>query len=60
LLASWLEGVNQHVLDQLERTKLLDMIGEENIFLGQSKFGAALQEALAAAEEWMAQNKAMR
>jgi len=52
-----IEGVNQYVLDQLERTKLLDLIGEENIFLGQPKFGAALREALAAAEAWMAQNK---
>jgi SulP family sulfate permease len=51
-----LEGINQQVLGQLERTDLLDLIGEENIFLGHPKFGAALNEALAAAEGWIAQN----
>lgn len=50
-----LEGINQQVMQQLERTDLLDLIGEENIFLGQPRFGAALSEALAAAETWIAQ-----
>jgi SulP family sulfate permease len=50
-----LEGVGEQVLDQLERTDLLDVIGEENVFPGQPLFGAALQEAVAAAEAWIAQ-----
>jgi SulP family sulfate permease len=50
-----LEGISQDVMEQLERTELLDLIGEENIFLGQARFGAALEEALAAAEAWIAQ-----
>jgi SulP family sulfate permease len=51
-----LEGINQQVWKQLERTDLIDLIGEENIFLGQARFGAALRDALAAAEIWMVQN----
>jgi SulP family sulfate permease len=51
-----LEGINQQVMEQLERTDLLDLIGEENIFLGQPRFGAAMSKALAAAETWIAQS----
>ena len=49
-------GISQDVMEQLERTELLDLIGEKNIFLGQARFGAALGEAVAAAEAWMAQS----
>jgi SulP family sulfate permease len=48
-------GISQDVMEQLERTELLDLIGEENIFLGQPRFGAALSEAVKAAEAWVAQ-----
>jgi SulP family sulfate permease len=48
-----LEGLNERVLEQLEETELLDLIGEENVFLAQARFGAALTEALAAAESWV-------
>jgi SulP family sulfate permease len=51
-----LEGINQQVMQQLERTDLLDLIGEDNIFLGQPRFGAAMSKALAAAETWIAQS----
>jgi len=50
-------GINQQVLDQLERTRLLNLIGEQNIFLGQPRFGVALREALTAADDWMAGSK---
>jgi SulP family sulfate permease len=49
-----LEGPSEHVVDQLAKTDLLDLIGEENVFPGQPEFGAALREALVAAEEWLA------
>ncbi len=49
-----LEGLNERVLEQLEKTDLLDLIGEENVFLGQPQFGAALRKALAAAEDRIA------
>ena len=48
-----IEGVNQKVLEQLERTDLLDLIGKEHIFMGQPTFGAALREALSSAAEWI-------
>jgi SulP family sulfate permease len=50
-----LEGLNERVLEQLEQTDLLELIGEENVFLAQPGFGAALSEALAAAESWVAE-----
>ena len=52
-----LVGVSQQVLDQLERTDLLDLIGEENIYPSQPIFGAALREALEDADEWIASRK---
>jgi SulP family sulfate permease len=52
-----LEGVNEKVLDQLAKTDVLDLVGEENVFLAQPQFGAALKQALAAAEEWIAQGQ---
>jgi SulP family sulfate permease len=48
-----LEGLNPRVVDQLEKTDLLDLIGEENVFPGQAQFGLALHLALDAAEAWM-------
>jgi SulP family sulfate permease len=51
-----LVGVEQHVLEQLDRTELLDLIGEENVFLAQARIRASLEEALAAAEAWIAQS----
>lgn len=49
-----LVGLNQYVVDQLEKTDLLALIGEENIFPAQRKYGAALIKAWAEAEEWIA------
>ena len=48
-----LEGINEQVHAQLERTDLLDLIGEENVFLGQPGFGVALGRAERAAAEWI-------
>jgi SulP family sulfate permease len=52
-----LEGLDEGVLEQLERTDLLDLIGQENVFLEQPQFGASLRQALAAAEAWIAENE---
>jgi hypothetical protein len=49
-----LEGLSKEVLEQLERTELLDLIGENNLFLGQKQHGASLRQALAAAKDWLA------
>ncbi len=48
-----LEGINERVHEQLERTELLDLIGEDNVFVGQPGFGVALGRAEHAAAEWM-------
>jgi SulP family sulfate permease len=52
-----LEGLSEKVLEQLERTELLDLIGKDNVFLGQKQYGVSLRQALAAAEEWLAQQQ---
>jgi SulP family sulfate permease len=52
-----LEGLSKKVLEQLERTELLDLIGEDNVFLGQKQHGASLRQALAAAKDWLAQQQ---
>jgi SulP family sulfate permease len=49
-----LEGLSEKVLEQIKRTDLLDLLGEENVFLGQPQYGASLRQALAAAETWLA------
>jgi len=49
-----LEGLNERVLEQLEETEVLDILGRENVFLAQPRFGKALTEAVAAAERWIA------
>jgi hypothetical protein len=36
---------------------VLDLIGKENVFPGQPEFGAALRDALAAAEEWLVRDR---
>ena len=47
-----LSGLNQHVLEQFEDTDLLDLIGGENIFPAQARFGASIEQALQRAETW--------
>ena len=48
-----LTGVGSHVFRQLEKTDLLDLIGEENIFPAERIFTAALEKAIAAASKWL-------
>jgi SulP family sulfate permease len=51
-----LVGLSQQVLEQLERTELLDRIGKENVFLAQPRYRASLEQALARAHTWQAQH----
>jgi SulP family sulfate permease len=51
-----LTGLNEHVLEQLEKTNLLELIGEENVFPAEPRFGAAVEKAIDAAEIWMKEN----
>ena len=50
-----LVGVDPAVLDQLAKTQVLSLIGEQNVFLATPKLGAALNEAVAAANAWLGQ-----
>jgi len=45
-----LSGLNRHVLEQLEDTNLLDLIGGENVFPAEARFGASIEQALQRAE----------
>jgi SulP family sulfate permease len=49
-----LVGISQHVWDQMERTDLLDLIGEENVYRAEPKYAASLKKAMADAEQWVA------
>jgi SulP family sulfate permease len=52
-----LTGLNKHVLEQLEKTDLIDLIGEENLFPAEARFGASGKRAIQTAEAWMSQGK---
>jgi SulP family sulfate permease len=49
-----LVDVAPSVWQQLERTRMLRSLGRENVFLSDSFIGHSLQEALDAAESWIA------
>jgi SulP family sulfate permease len=48
-----LAGVSSALRDQLARTGMLDLIGEENIFLATKTIGEAGNAALRAATDWL-------
>jgi SulP family sulfate permease len=52
-----LVGLNEHVLEQLVKTDLLDLIGEANVFPAEARFGASINEAIQIAKTWMGQGK---
>jgi len=51
-----LVGVDQVVRDQLAKTGVLKLIGEENVFVATPQLGAALNKAVAAANTWLGQS----
>jgi SulP family sulfate permease len=53
-----LVGVDPAVRDQLDRTGVLKLIGEENVFLATPQIGEALNQAVAAAKAWLGQTPA--
>jgi SulP family sulfate permease len=55
-----LVGVDQAVLDQLTKTGMLKVLGEENVFVATPQLGAALNQAVAAATEWLDKHAAGR
>ena len=50
-----LAGVSPGLRDQLQRTGVLDLIGERNIFLASESIGEAGNAALRAATDWLAE-----
>jgi sulfate permease, SulP family len=50
-----LVGVDPLVRDQLAKTGVLRLIGDDNVFLATPQLGAALNQAVAAANAWLGQ-----
>jgi SulP family sulfate permease len=50
-----LVGVDPVVRDQLAKTGVLKLIGDENVFVATPQLGAALNQAVAAATAWLSQ-----
>jgi SulP family sulfate permease len=48
-----LEGLNERVLEQLQNTDVLDLIGADNVFLADPRFGESARQAIRAAQSWM-------
>ena len=48
-----LVGVDPLVRDQLAETGVLELIGDENVFVATPQLGAALNQAVAAANAWL-------
>ena len=53
-----LVGIDPAVRDQLAKTGLLAVIGEENVFLATPRLGEAMNQAIAAANVWLGQASA--
>jgi SulP family sulfate permease len=51
-----LAGVAPRLRNQLQRTGMLDLIGEENMFLATDTIGEAGNAALRAAKDWLAES----
>jgi SulP family sulfate permease len=47
-------GVDEAARDQLAKTGVLKLIGEENVFLATPQLGDAMNQAVAAAHAWLA------
>ena len=48
-------AVNERVAEQLEKTKVLDRIGQENIYPVEPEYTAALKKAINDAQNWIAE-----
>ena len=48
-----LSGVSAHVYDQLEKTEIIELLGEENVFPDSSKLLYSSKQALKAANDWL-------
>ena len=48
-----LSGVSENIVQQMERTGLLKLIGRENVFIAQAQWGIAASQAYEADEAWL-------
>jgi len=53
-----LAEVNAHVFDELQRTRITDAIGSENVFVAKPVVGASIDDALTAANTWIREHQA--
>jgi len=53
-----LVGVDPLVRDQLAKTGVLKLIGDENVFVATPQLGEALNRAIAVATDWLGQRAA--
>ena len=53
-----LAGVSEHVMDQLAKTETFENIPQEDVFLAKDTLGRATLDAVAAAEQWLAEKTA--
>jgi SulP family sulfate permease len=51
-----LVGIDQAVREQLAKTGVLKLIGEENVFLATPQLGEAMNQAAAAAYAWLGES----
>ncbi len=54
-----LVAVNERVAEQLEKTKVLDRIGQENIYPVEPEYTAALKKAINDANKWISESKSL-
>jgi SulP family sulfate permease len=54
-----LSGVSERVIEQLQDTCVMAIVGEENVFPEQAAIGASMMEAEAAAYAWIEEQKAV-
>jgi SulP family sulfate permease len=49
-----LVGMNERIMEQLEKTELMALLGEEDLYPAEAQYFAPLSKAIAAAEKWIA------
>ena len=49
-----LVGMNERIMEQLEKTELMALLGEEDLYPAEAQYFAPLNKAITAAEKWIA------
>lgn len=48
-----LAGMNERIMEQLDKTELMELLGEEDVFPSEPQYFGPLKKALAAANDWI-------